>query len=150
MSDIKSRLTEAMKQAMRAGDKPRLGTIRMALAAIKQREIDERVELDDQQQIATLDKLVKQRRESESQYREAGRDDLAEIEVFELGVLQSFLPEPLDEATLDKLIDQAIADSQASSMRDMGKVIAELKPQVQGRADMGALSGKVKQRLGKL
>lgn len=150
MSDIKSRLTEAMKQAMRAGDKPRLGTIRMALAAIKQREIDERVELDDQQQIATLDKLVKQRRESESQFLEAGRDDLAEIEVFERGVLQSFLPEPLDQATLDKLIDQAIADSGASSMRDMGKVIAELKPQVQGRADMGALSGKVKQRLGQL
>lgn len=147
MSELKARLTEAMKQAMRAKEKMRLGTIRMALAAVKQREVDERIELDDAQVLATLDKLVKQRREAEAQYRDAGRDDLADTEAAERDVLSEFLPEPLSDGDLDALIQQSIQSTGAESMRDMGKVMAELKPQVQGRTDMGALSARVKAQL---
>jgi hypothetical protein len=136
-----------MKQAMRAKEKMRLGTIRMALAAVKQREVDERIELDDAQVLATLDKLVKQRREAEAQYRDAGRDDLADTEAAERDVLSEFLPEPLSDGDLDALIQQSIQSTGAESMRDMGKVMAELKPQVQGRTDMGALSARVKAQL---
>jgi uncharacterized protein YqeY len=137
-----------MKTAMKAGDKTRLGVIRLMLAAIKQREIDERIELDDTQVLAVLDKMVKQRRDSIAQYSGAGREDLAEIERFEVEVIQSYLPRALTDDELTALIDAAMASTQASAMSDMGKVMSLLKPQIQGRADMGSVSARVKQRLG--
>jgi len=146
-SSLKQRLTDDMKTAMRSKDKARLGVIRLALAAIKQREVDERVELDDTQVLAVLDKMVKQRRDSVRQYEDAGRQELADQEGYEIGVLQDYLPAALDDAELDALITQAIETSGAVSMKDMGKVMGVLKPQVQGRADMGAVSQKIKQRL---
>ena len=147
MSALKEQLTTAMKDAMRAKDKARLGVVRMALSAIKQIEVDERIELDDERSLAVLDKLIKQRKDSATQYRDAGRDDLADIEEAEIQVLQTFLPAPLGEAEVDALIDDAIARTGASGMQDMGKVMGVLKPQLQGRADIGAASGKVKIRL---
>ena len=147
MSALKEQLSQAMKDAMRAKDKARLGVFRMALAAIKQIEVDERIEPDDARVLALLDKLIKQRKDSASQYRDAGRDDLADIEEAELAVLQEFLPAQLSDAEIDALIEQAIADTGASGIQDMGKVMGILKPQLQGRADMGAASGKVKQHL---
>ena len=147
MSALKEQLTTAMKDAMRAKDKARLGVVRMALSAIKQIEVDERIELDDERSLAVLDKLIKQRKDSATQYRDAGRDDLADIEEAEIQVLQTFLPAPLSEAEVDALIDDAIARTGAAGMQDMGKVMGELKPRLQGRADIGAVSGKVKQRL---
>ena len=132
---------------MRAKDKARLGVFRMTLAAIKQIEVDERIEPDDARVLALLDKLVKQRKDSSSQYRAAGRDDLADIEDAEILVLQEFLPEPLSDAQINTMIDDAIAQVGASGMQDMGKVMGILKPQLQGRADIGATSGKVKARL---
>lgn len=147
MSELKERLSQAVKDAMRAKDKARLGVFRMALAAIKQIEVDERIEPDDARVLALLDKLVKQRKDSSSQYRAAGRDDLADIEDAEILVLQEFLPEPLSDADISAMIDDAIAQVGASGMQDMGKVMAILKPQLQGRADIGATSGKVKARL---
>lgn len=143
-SEIKQRLTEDMKTAMRDKDKQRLGVVRLALAAIKQREVDERIELDDSQVLAVIDKMVKQRKDSAQQYQDAGRQELADQETYEISVLQKYLPAALDEAELDQLINQAIADSGASSMKDMGKVMGILKPQVQGRADMGAVSARIK------
>jgi uncharacterized protein YqeY len=137
-----------MKTAMKAGDKTRLGVIRLMLAAIKQREIDERIELDDAQVLAVLDKMVKQRRDSIAQYSGAGREDLAEIERFEIEVIQSYLPRALTDDELTALIDAAMVSTQASAMSDMGKVMGLLKPQIQGRADMGSVSARVKQRLG--
>jgi uncharacterized protein YqeY len=137
-----------MKTAMKAGDKTRLGVIRLMLAAIKQREIDERIDLDDAQVLAVLDKMVKQRRDSITQYSGAGREDLAEIERFEIEVIQSYLPRALTDDELMALIDAAMASTQASAMSDMGKVMGLLKPQIQGRADMGSVSARVKQRLG--
>ncbi|MCF6210541.1 MAG: GatB/YqeY domain-containing protein [Gammaproteobacteria bacterium] len=148
MSELKQQLTADMKQAMRDKDKPRLGVVRLALAAIKQREVDERVELDDTQVLAVLDKMVKQRRDSVRQFEEAGRQDLADQESFEITVLQTYLPEALGDNELDALIDEAIAASGASSMKEMGKAMGILKPKVQGRADMGAVSAKLKARLG--
>ncbi len=148
MSDLKQRLSADMKQAMRDKDKPRLGVVRLALAAIKQREVDERTELDDAQVLAVLDKMVKQRRDAVRQYEEAGRQDLADQEAYEISVLQTYLPEALSETELDALIDEAIAASGASSMKEMGKAMGILKPKVQGRADMGAVSAKLKARLG--
>lgn len=148
MSDLKDRLTQAMKEAMRAQDKPRLGVIRMALAALKQVEVDERIELDDARVLAILDKQIKQREDAASQYQAAGRTDLADTEVFEVAVLREFMPSPLSDAEIDALIEQAMASTGASSMRDMGRVMAELKPQLQGRADMTAVSGRIKARLG--
>jgi uncharacterized protein YqeY len=145
---LKSRLQDDMKTAMKAGDKPRLGVIRLMLAAVKQREVDERIELDDAQTLAVLDKMVKQRRDSISQYEGAGREDLAEVERFEVGVIQGYLPAALSDAEIAALLEEAIAASGAAAMSDMGKVMNVLRPQIQGRADMGAVSALVKQRLG--
>ncbi|EGV18571.1 GatB/YqeY domain-containing protein [Thiocapsa marina] len=145
---LKLQIQSDMKTAMKAGDKTRLGVIRLMLAAIKQREIDERIELDDAQVLAVLDKMVKQRRDSITQYSGAGREDLAEIERFETEVIQSYLPRALTDDELTTLIDAAMASTQASAMSDMGKVMGLLKPQIQGRADMGSVSARVKQRLG--
>jgi len=146
-SALKQQLTEDMKTAMRAKDKQRLGVVRLALAAIKQREVDERIELDDTDVLAVIDKMVKQRRDSAQQYTDANRPELADQENYEIGVLQDYLPAALGEAELEALISKAIADSGASSMKEMGKVMGIIKPQVQGRADMGAVSQKIKQQL---
>lgn len=147
MSALKARLTEAMKDAMRAQDKDRLGVIRMALAAFKQIEVDERVDVDDARALAVVEKLVKQRRESASAFEQGGRADLAAREQAEIAVLKDFLPEPLSEAELASLISAAIAEAGATSARDMGKVMNLLRPMVSGRADVGALSQQVKARL---
>jgi len=144
---LKARITTEMKTAMRAKDKPRLGTIRLIQAEIKRIEVDERIELDDTRVLAILDKMSKQRRDSLSQFKDAGRDDLAEQEQSELDVIAEFLPAALTEEELQLLIDQAIADSGAQAMSDMGKVMGILKPQVQGRADMGVVSKQIKARL---
>lgn len=132
---------------MRAGEKRKLGVIRLVLAAIKQREVDERIELDDSQIVVVLDKMVKQRRESIVQYQKAGRDDLEEQEAYELEILSIYLPEQLDDAEIDTMIEAAIQSSGAASIKDMGKVMGQLKPKMQGRADMGAVSAKIKARL---
>jgi len=145
---LKERIQQDMKDAMRAGDKSRLGTIRLMLAAIKQKEVDDRKDLDDAEVTLVLDKMVKQRRESISQFEKAGRADLVEQETAELAVIQSYLPEPLGESELNTLIDAAMAQTGATSIRDMGKVMALLKPDLQGRADMGAVSALIKARLG--
>lgn len=147
MSDLKATINNAMKEAMRAKDKARLTTIRLALSAIKQVEVDKRIELDDTAILAILDKMVKQRRESIKMYEDAGRQELADVEHAEIAVLQDFLPQPLTEDEIDQLIEDAIAKSGAESIRDMGKVMGMLKPQLQGRADMGPVSGKIKARL---
>ena len=144
---LKARLTEDMKAAMKGGDKERLQVIRLANAAIKQREVDERIELDDAQVLAVLEKMVKQRRDSVSQYEAANREDLAAIERFEIGVIQGYLPQALDPAEIDALVAAAIAESGAAGPQDMGKVIGRLKPRLAGRADMGKVSGLVKQAL---
>lgn len=145
---LKARIQEDMKDAMRSGDKRRLGVIRLILSAVKQREVDERIELDDTQVLAVLDKMLKQRRESLTQYEQAGRADLAEQESFEIGVVQTYMPQPLDAAEIDALIDTAIAETGAAGIKDMGKVMGILKPKLQGRADMGAVSGQIKAKLG--
>ena len=139
-----------MKSAMRAKDKERLGTVRLMLAAIKQREIDERITLDDAQIIAVLDKMTKQRRDSITQYQAAGRQELADIEAAEIRVIQTYLPTALSEAELDNLIRAAVTASGAANVQDVGKVMAVLKPQIQGRADMGIASRKVKDALASL
>ena len=144
---LKARIQEDMKAAMRSGDKARLAAIRLIMAAIKQREVDERIELDDAQVTAVLDKMVKQRRESIEQYEKAGRTDLVDKEKAELEVIQTYLPEPLSEDEINALIDEAIAETGASSIKDMGKVMGLLKPKLAGRADMGKVSGQVKARL---
>lgn len=136
-----------MKASLKAGDKRRLGTVRLMLAAVKQREVDERIELDDQQVLVILDKMVKQRRESIVQYEKAGRDELAEQEAFEISIIQEYLPEALSDDEIATLIEEAIAGTGAQSIRDMGKVMGQLKPKMQGRADMGAVSALVKQKL---
>jgi uncharacterized protein len=145
---LKDRITEDMKSAMRAGDKERLGTIRLALAAIKQREVDERITLDDSQVLAVLEKMIKQRREALALFETGGRADLVARENAEIGVLQHYLPAPLSEAELDALIAQALATTGAASMKDMGRVMAVVKSQAQGRAEMGAVSARIKQKLG--
>ena len=137
-----------MKTAMKGGDKARLGVIRLILSATKQVEVDERVELGDARVISILDKMVKQRRESASQYEAAGRQDLLDQETFEIGVLQAYLPAAISDNELEQLIAEAIASCGARTMQDMGKVMALLKPKVQGRTDMGAVSGKIKAKLG--
>jgi len=147
MYELKHRLTEAMKDAMRAKDKPRLGAIRLILAELKRIEVDERIEVDDQRVLAVLDKMTKQRRDSKAQFEAAGREDLAAIEHNELEVIKAFLPAALTETEINSLIDAAIATTSAASMADMGKVMAILKPQTQGRADMGQLSAQIKARL---
>lgn len=144
---LKSRIQDDMKSALRAGDRERLGVIRLILAAIKQIEIDTRTELDDAAVLAVLDKMVKQRRESIAQYRSGNREDLAVREEFEIGVIQGYLPEPLSEAEIATLIDEAVRETSAASVKDMGKVMGLLKPKLQGRADMGAVSGLIRARL---
>lgn len=144
---LKSRIQEDMKTAMRAKDSARLGIIRLILAAIKQREVDERIDLDDAQILAVLDKMIKQRRDSIEQFARAGRQDLVDQEQFELGVINDYLPPQLDAGELSTLIEQAIADAGALSMKDMGKVMGILRPRVQGRADMGEVSARIKDRL---
>ncbi len=144
---LKSDLTDAMKAAMRAKEKERLLVIRGVLAAIKQREIDEQIELDDTQVLAVLDKLVKQRKDSAQQFRDADRIDLAEKEEMEMKVLQEFLPAALSAEEIAQLIDDAVSSTGAQSMKDMGKVMGLLKPQVQGRADMSQVSALIKQKL---
>ncbi|AUD79591.1 glutamyl-tRNA amidotransferase [Kangiella profundi] len=148
MSTLNDRIKEAMKDAMRAKDKARLSTIRLILSAIKQVEVDTRSELDDTAILAILDKMVKQRRESIKQYEDAGRQELADVEYAEIEVLQEFLPKPLTDDEIAELIEQAISSTGAESIKDMGKVMGILKPQLQGRADMGQVSGKIKSRLG--
>jgi uncharacterized protein len=143
---LKDRIQDDMKAAMRAKDKQRLGAIRLILAAIKQREVDERIELSDAQVLVVLEKMIKQRRESLAQYQSAGREDLAAQEAFEIELIQSYRPAPLSEADLDALIANAIAVTGAQSVRDMGKVMALIKDQAQGRADMAAVSARVKAR----
>jgi uncharacterized protein YqeY len=144
---LKGRIQDEMKAAMKGGDKPRLAVIRLILAAIKQREVDERIELDDEQVLAVLDKMVKQRRDSIKQYTDAGRADLADAEQAEVEIIQEYLPEALSQDEIAAIVEQAIADTGAGSMQDMGKVMGKVKPQVQGRADMGAVSALVKQKL---
>jgi len=144
---LKEQLTAAMKTAMRNKDKQRLTTIRMALAAVKQIEVDERVEVDDTRLLVILDKMIKQRRDSKKQYDDAKRPELAEIEQFEMDVLQEFLPTALSENDINDIIAAAIESSGAGSMKDMGSVMALVKPQVQGRGDMSVVSGLVKAKL---
>jgi len=144
---LKERILQDVKDAMRAREKSRLATIRLITAAIKQREVDERIELDDAQVLAVLDKMVKQRRESISQFEKAGRDDLIAQEASELEIIQSYLPEQLTEAEITALIDAAMEATGAASIKDMGKVMGQLKPKLQGRADIGAVSAMIKARL---
>ena len=144
---LKDRITEDMKSAMRAGEKERLAAIRLALAAIKQREIDERITLDDGQVLSVLEKMIKQRREAISQFESGGRADLVAKENAEIKVLQQYLPAQLSDAEIETLIAEAVAATGAASMKDMGKVMAAVKPKAQGRTDMGALSARIKQRL---
>ncbi len=144
---LKERITEDMKSAMRAGEKERLATVRLALAAIKQREVDERITLDDGQVLAVLEKMIKQRKEAISQFQAGGRADLVAKESAEVSILEGYLPARLSDAELDALIAGAIASTGASSARDMGKVMALVKSQAQGRADMGVVSARVKEKL---
>jgi uncharacterized protein YqeY len=144
---IKDQIRDDMKAAMKAGEKDKLGVIRMVSAAIKQIEVDERKELNDAEVLAVLDKMAKQRRESIKQFREGGREDLAAVEEAEIIVLQTWLPEQLSDAEIDSLVAEAISATGAEGMKDMGKVMGMLKPKLQGRADMGAVSGKIKAQL---
>lgn len=145
---LKSRITEDMKTAMRAKDSARLGAIRLLQAAIKQREVDERIELDDTQVIEAIEKMLKQRRDSISQFEAANRQDLVEIEKFEVTVLQTYLPQALTEDEVKALLEKVVIETSASGIKDMGKVVAAIKPLVVGRADMGKISGLIKARLG--
>lgn len=144
---LKQRLTDDMKTAMKAGDKSRLGAIRLINAAVKQREVDERIQLDDAQVLAVLEKMLKQRRDSIGQYEAAGRQDLAAVERFEVEVIQGYLPAQLSPAEIDAAVAAAIAEAGASGPQDMGKVMTLLKPRLAGRADMGQVSGRVKAKL---
>lgn len=145
---LKQQLTDDMKTAMKAGEKDRLGVIRLVLAAIKQREVDERIELDDAAVLAVLEKMVKQRKDSVSQYEAAGREDLAAIERAEIAIIDTYLPAKLGEAEIVAAIDDAIAATGAASPADIGKLMGMLKPKLAGQADMGLVSKLVKQRLG--
>ncbi|MEH6544460.1 MAG: GatB/YqeY domain-containing protein [Porticoccaceae bacterium] len=147
-STLKARITGAMKDAMRARDKPRLGAIRLILADIKRIEVDERIDVSDERVLVILDKMTKQRKDSETQFTAAGRDELAAIERAEMEVIAEFLPAALAESEIDALITAAVADTGAESMKDMGKVMGILKPQLQGRADMAAVSQRIKAQLG--
>lgn len=148
MSEIKAKLSDAVKSAMRAKDKERLSTLRLATSALKQIEVDERVELDDTRVLSVIDKMVKQRKDSAEQFTQGGRDDLAEKELAEIEVLKEFLPAALDSADIEALVKDAISQTGAEGMKDMGKVMGVVKPQVQGRADMGEVSKLVKSLLG--
>lgn len=148
MSELKQRINDDVKNAMRKQDKARVAVLRMILAAIKQKEVDDRIELDDSQTLAILDKLAKQHRDSIEQFTKAGRNDLVEKENSELDVVLEFMPAPLTDEAIEEIILQAISETGASSVKDMGKIMGVVKPRVQGRADMGKVSGMVKQRLG--
>lgn len=145
---LKARITGAMKTAMKAREKPRLSAIRLILADLKRIEVDERIDVDDARVLVVLDKMCKQRRDSIEQYQAAGRNELADVEIFEISVIQDFLPAQLSAEELDAMISAAIEQTGAESMKDMGKVMAILKPQLQGRADMGQVSKQIKARLG--
>ncbi len=145
--DLKVRLQDDIKTAMRARDRPRLGVLRLIAAAIKQREVDERITLEDTDVLGVLDKMLKQRRDSIAQYTQAGRQELVDQEAFEVAIIQGYMPTPLSETEIDTLIDTTIAATGAHGMRDMGKVMGQLKPTLQGRADMGAVSARIKARL---
>jgi len=145
---LKARITEDMKNAMRSGEKDRLGLIRMLQAGIKQREVDERIQLDDAQVLSVIDKMIKQRKDSVEQFRAGGREDLVAKESAEIAWLTGYLPAQLTDAELDALIKDAIAATGAASMKDMGKVMGVLKPKAQGRTDIGALSARIKAALG--
>ena len=146
-SALKTRITDDVKSAMKAKEKDRLAALRLITAAIKQREVDERIELDDTQVLAVLDKMVKQRKDSIDQYQKAGRDELAAKEQAEIDIIQEFMPAQLSDDEISALIDEAIAATGAAEMKDMGKVMGVLKPKLQGRADMGAVSSKIKTKL---
>ncbi len=144
---LKARIVDDMKSALRARDVARLGAIRLAVAAIKQREVDERIDLDDDRVLEVLERMIKQRRESISQFQSGGREDLASKEAFEIGVIQSYLPEPLSDSELDDIIQAAILSTKAESLRDMGRAMAAIKAKARGRADMAVISAKLKARL---
>lgn len=144
---LKQQLVQDMKTAMKGGEKARLGVIRLINAAIKQREVDERIELDDEQVLVVLEKMVKQRRDSIEQFENADRQDLADKEKSELDVIQTYLPEPFTDEEVSNIIDEIISTVGAESMKDMGKVMGQLKPRLQGRADMGKVSGIIKSKL---
>jgi len=148
MSELLTEIKSGMKDAMRNKQKVRLSAIRMLLAAIKQIEVDQRIVPTEQDILAILDKMIKQRRDSIKAFEAAGREELADIEKQEITALQGYMPQPLNDDEIANLIDKALAESGAQSMRDMGKVMAILKPQLQGRADIGAVSGKIKAKLG--
>jgi uncharacterized protein len=147
MAALKDRITEEMKNAMRAGEKERLATIRLILSAVKQREVDERIQLDDTQVLAVIEKMIKQRKEAITQFEAGGRADLVAKEQAEIVVLQTYLPAQMSEAEVDGLIAEAIASTGAASIKDMGKVMAAVKAKAQGRTDMGAVSARIKQKL---
>ena len=144
---LKNRIQDDVKAAMKAKDKARLGTLRLITAAIKQREVDERTELDDDQVLAVLEKMIKQRRDSITQYESAGRQELADQENSEIAIIEAYMPEGLSDEEIAAMIDAAISESGAESMRDMGKVMGLVKPRMQGRADMSRVSALVKQKL---
>ncbi|GGI86488.1 GatB/YqeY domain-containing protein [Legionella impletisoli] len=144
---IKDQITSDLKDAMRAKDKPTLDALRLVTAAIKQVEVDERIEVDDERMLVILDKLAKQRKESISQFEAAGREDLVKTEQYELDIISRYLPEPLSDEAISQLIEEAIKETNAEKMSDMGKVMARLKPKLQGRADMSQVSGIIKARL---
>ena len=147
-NSLKEQITEAMKDAMRSKEKERLGTIRLILSEVKRIEVDERIDIDDARLLAVLDRMVKQRRDSISQFEQAGRQELADKEQTEIVVIQDFLPQPLSEEELATMIDDTIASVGAESMKDMGKVMGIIKPQIQGRADAGVVNGMIKAKLG--
>jgi uncharacterized protein YqeY len=145
---LKQQLTDDMKAAMKSGAKDRLGAIRLINAAIKQREVDERITVDDTQVLAILEKMLKQRKDSITQYESAGREDLAAVERFEVGVIQAYMPAQLAPAEIETIVTKAIADAGATRATDMGKIVGLVKPQVAGRADMGQVSALIKRKLG--
>ena len=147
---LKGTITEDMKSAMKAGEKDRLKVVRLMLAAIKQIEVDERIELDDARVLSVLDKMVKQRRDSVTQFNQGNREDLSKIELAEIAIIETYLPEQLDESELSAIIDEAISSTGAAGIRDMGKVMGQIKSKAAGRADMGAVGAQVKERLGAL
>ena len=147
MSELKQKITNDMKLAMKAKDKDSLRAVRMIIGAIKQREVDERIELNDVQVLAIIQKMVKQRKDSISQFKDAGRSDLVDVEEVELAIINNYMPAQLSEAEVLAAVDKAIADSGASSMQDMGKLMGLLKPQLDGKADMGIVSGLIRSKL---
>lgn len=146
-ADLKLRIVDDVKQAMRSKEKKRLGVLRLITAAIKQREVDERIELDDTQIIAVLEKMLKQRRDSIAHYQQAGRDDLEQQEAYEVELIQTYMPQQLTNEEIDTLIEEAIQSTGVDSIKGMGKVMGTLKPKLAGRADMGTVSNKIKTRL---